>query len=412
MVLGIASKIVILDSVDRNNLLTQVGIHSRSITASYKWLSIDLSGSHPRRFCPFLVAFPSAVMTATLHSLRSDSNSNVLYPRGLLADLDFDFRDNRYPTISSTNPSNPNPSTSTGTQPYRTNFEPHEVSLSAPSVPAAPEQRTQADSQYTQRSLTMLSRQNEPASDLFSSNRDPSQEPQRTSLSYALPMESSRRVVERYSLDNNDQPSPSRASNETRPTLIESVQDTLTGRSRPGTPQALRVVSTGERTSPTFSSALRRPSLSPSNSLPNNAAAQFATIIPLSASPTYTPPVAPNHRTYPQQPTYVTPNPIQTVYTPISPPQEEVCVECAMRDQDMADVDVTSPGVWERVSDVAYEELKQRELDEEANGIVTADDPSRPRVKGGRLTEQNVKLWLSIVSGYPFVTVLSSHPWP
>ena len=66
----------------------------------------------------------------------------------------------------------------------------------------------------------------------------------------------------------------------------------------------------------------------------------------------------------------------------------------------MADVDVTSPGVWERASDVAYEELKQRELDEEANGIVTADDTSWPRVKGGCLTEQNVKLWLRIVSGY------------
>ncbi len=38
-------------------------------------------------------------------------------------------------------------------------------------------------------------------------------------------------------------------------------------------------------------------------------------------------------------------------YTPIIPPQEEVCVECAMRDQDMADVDVTSAGVWERASD-------------------------------------------------------------
>ena len=64
----------------------------------------------------------------------------------------------------------------------------------------------------------------------------------------------------------------------------------------------------------------------------------------------------------------------------------------------MADVDVTSPGVWDRASDAAYEELKQRELDDEANGIITAGDASRPRTKGGRLTEQNIKLWLSIVS--------------
>ena len=326
-------------------------------------------------------------MTATLHSLRNDSNANALYPRGLLADLD--FRDNRYPTVSSANASNPN----TGTPSYGTNFETHKLSLSAPKVPAASEQRTEVNSQI-----------DEPASELFSSNIDPSQDPQRTSLSYALPMESSRRVVERYSLDNNDQSSPSRASNETRPTLIESFQDTLAGRSRPGTPQALRVVSAGERAPPTFPSTLRKPSLSPSISPPNNTTAQFPAIIPLSASPTYTPPVAPNHRAYPQQPTYVTqsitPNPIQTVYTPIPPPQEEVCVECAMRDQDMADVDVTSPGVWERASDAAYEELKHKELNDEVNGIVPADDPSRPRVKGGRLTEQNVKLWLSIVSGY------------
>ena len=325
-------------------------------------------------------------MTATVHSLRNDSNANALYPRGLLTDLD--FRDNRYPTTPS--------SKFNTTQPYRTNFETHKLSLSA----LAPlGQNTQADSQYTQRPS---SHQNEPAPDLFSPITDPSQEPQRTALSYALPMESSRRVVERYSLDNNDQPLSSRVSNETRPTLIESAQDTLTGR-RSGTPQALRVgvVSTGERTSPTFPSTLRNPSLTPSNSPQNNTTTQFPAIIPLSASPTYTPPVAPNHRAYPQQPTYVTratPNPIQTVYTPIPPPQEEVCVECAMRDQDMADVDVTSPGVWERASDGAFEELKQRELDDEANGIITADDPSRPRVRGGRLTEQNVKLWLSIVS--------------
>jgi len=67
-----------------------------------------------------------------------------------------------------------------------------------------------------------------------------------------------------------------------------------------------------------------------------------------------------------------------------------------MRDQDMADVDVTSAGVWERASDGLFEELKQRELEDEANGVVV-DKPTRPRIKGGRLTEQNIKLWLSVV---------------
>lgn len=91
-------------------------------------------------------------------------------------------------------------------------------------------------------------------------------------------------------------------------------------------------------------------------------------------------------------------NPVNPVYSPQPPPQplQEVCVECAMRDQEMADVDVTSPGVWERASDAAFEELKRRELEDEANGIVN-NDPSRPRIRGGRLTEQNLRLWLSIV---------------
>ncbi|KAJ3562979.1 hypothetical protein NP233_g9240 [Leucocoprinus birnbaumii] len=93
-------------------------------------------------------------------------------------------------------------------------------------------------------------------------------------------------------------------------------------------------------------------------------------------------------------------NPVNPVYSPPQPaqapsPPEEVCVECAMRDQEMADVDVTSPGVWERASDAAFEELKKRELEDEANGIVNSD-PSRPRIRGGRLTEQNLRLWLSI----------------
>lgn len=93
-------------------------------------------------------------------------------------------------------------------------------------------------------------------------------------------------------------------------------------------------------------------------------------------------------------------NPVNPVYSPKPPkqPQEEVCVECAMRDQEMADVDVTTPGAWDRASDAAFEDLKRRELEDEANGIVNID-PKRPRIRGGRLTEQNLRLWLSIVRG-------------
>ncbi|THH21349.1 hypothetical protein EW146_g191 [Bondarzewia mesenterica] len=110
--------------------------------------------------------------------------------------------------------------------------------------------------------------------------------------------------------------------------------------------------------------------------------------------------VSPKLRAPAQQPTYITPtsapNPINPVYSPTPPnPMEEVCVECAMRDQDMADVDVTSPGIWERESDVAFHELLRREIDEDTQGIVS-DDPERPRARGGRLTEPNMKLWLSL----------------
>ena len=41
--------------------------------------------------------------------------------------------------------------------------------------------------------------------------------------------------------------------------------------------------------------------------------------------------------------------------------QEEVCLECMMRDQDLADIDVSTPGVWGRASDAGLDELKWRE---------------------------------------------------
>ena len=69
-----------------------------------------------------------------------------------------------------------------------------------------------------------------------------------------------------------------------------------------------------------------------------------------------------------------------------------------MRDQDMADVDVTSPGIWARESDAAYEDLLARELAEEDAGLAppVPEDP-RPRARGGRLSEANLKLWLTLV---------------
>ena len=109
--------------------------------------------------------------------------------------------------------------------------------------------------------------------------------------------------------------------------------------------------------------------------------------------------VSSNPRVQAHQPTYINPpapTPINPVLSSQPLPAEEVCVECAMRDQDMADVDVTSPGIWARESDVHYDELLRRELEEEAMTISTQEQ-QRPRARGGRLTEANLKLWLTMV---------------
>jgi hypothetical protein len=110
--------------------------------------------------------------------------------------------------------------------------------------------------------------------------------------------------------------------------------------------------------------------------------------------------VSSSPRVQAHQPTYINPAPAPTPINPIFTsqplPAEEVCVECAMRDQDMADVDVTSPGVWSRESDVHYYELLRRELEEEAMAV-SPQEQQTPRARGGRLTEANLKLWLTLV---------------
>ncbi|KAL1748678.1 hypothetical protein HDZ31DRAFT_60127 [Schizophyllum fasciatum] len=149
-------------------------------------------------------------------------------------------------------------------------------------------------------------------------------------------------------------------------------------------------------TAPPPNSPVNRPApLSAGASGARNASGSYGASMMASAG--YNPPVSPRPRAYAQQPTYVTP--AAGPSAPQAVPQQnnagEVCLECAMRDQDMADVDVTSPGVWERASDAAYEELKQRDAEEEAAGIVN-DDPNRPRARGGLLSEQNLKIWLTM----------------
>ncbi|KAG8964481.1 hypothetical protein FRC03_001732 [Tulasnella sp. 419] len=102
---------------------------------------------------------------------------------------------------------------------------------------------------------------------------------------------------------------------------------------------------------------------------------------------------------------------------PINVPQmEEVCIECMMRDRDMADVDVTGEKVWERESDIWYEELIAKDLEDEVNARMAGVDletylaqqrrmaeakgeeppKPRPRSKAGLLTEDNLKVWLTM----------------
>lgn len=68
-----------------------------------------------------------------------------------------------------------------------------------------------------------------------------------------------------------------------------------------------------------------------------------------------------------------------------------------MRDRDMAEVDVTSPGVWERESDVWYEELVRREVEEARRGTMASANSNKPRSKGDPLTEANLNVWLTMV---------------
>ena len=91
----------------------------------------------------------------------------------------------------------------------------------------------------------------------------------------------------------------------------------------------------------------------------------------------------------------------------VPPPPEEVCIECMMRDRDMADVVVVGPGVWERESDAHLRDLLEREDEEEcawrernaAELAVPGNKLRAPRraSKGHRLTEQNLKIWLTLV---------------
>ncbi|KAG6900549.1 hypothetical protein C0993_009126 [Termitomyces sp. T159_Od127] len=327
-------------------------------------------------------------MAATLHPSRNDPNThNTIYPgRPFMTEVD--FQDKRYPTlqradIPGAERSGWDNSASSNDGSPRTNKQRSRPRDAAASTRRTEQRANQESVQLLQQPQSRSSATSADVQSLVSQSQSFSQEPSRNTVSYALPS-GSRRVVERYSLDDNSQLAPSGTS--------------VNGVPIPANNDTRNTITLGPAPLP----AGARRSISPSPGIGANGrnTNNDYPIMPLSASPSYNPPVAPKPRAYAQQPTYITPptfTPIQAGYSPRPPQQqEEVCIECAMRDEDMADVDVTSPGVWERESDAAYEELKRREEEDAANGLVTIDDPNRPRARGGRLTEQNLKLWLSV----------------
>jgi hypothetical protein len=352
--------------------------------------------------------------TATAYHLsRPDNGPSTLapYPRGGLPDLD--FKDTRYPLVGSSSMSNRRGSTiPNGPRDFpgwdgasdmarRINGDPHMMNGHS------------AAAQMGAREEEMSEEQLQPG--VINRKAPGQQRPQPSKLEamvqYALPADITRRVVERYSMDENrdDALSPS----PDRPLLPDSPQDEsiTASQHQQGVGQT---ISPG-RPNSMLPASPRHPSLSPASgggAGPSNRESTFAPIIPLSASLSYNAaatlgipvPLSSSPRAYAQQPTYVTPssapNPLQPVYQPNPPPpQEEVCVECAMRDQDMADVDVTSPGVWERESDVLYDDLVRREQEEEHSDVLSNEShkSNRPKAKGGRLTESNLKIWMTMV---------------
>lgn len=231
-------------------------------------------------------------------------------------------------------------------------------------------------------------------------------------VSYASANGGSRQVDDRYANSRDEHSPQAGGSWEVRQGSGEKGKEpTTTPPDQSGRPRSAgQTQPWGDTPAALLPSSPRHPSLpaagvgaGPNN---NNNTNNSSTLVPMSAAPSYNPsssvpiPVSPKPRAYAQHPTYVTPasapNPVNPILSQNPPvPQEEVCIECAMRDQDMADVDVTSPGVWERESDVYYLELCQREAQEEASGEVTPD-PGRPRAKGDLLTEYNLKIWISM----------------
>lgn len=340
-------------------------------------------------------------------SLAAPAHPHPHFPRGL-AISDLDLRDDRYPLISSSRHVPPAAHQGTKTanlisshshshpdamhQPVRgpslpsSDFvtPPFTLASAQPDILVSDERRSmlKPDSQPSQSSPPSVSY---PVDHLRVANSPPSMN--EINLQFFDPSQASQASIGEVSKPppTGDVPSPTQHP----PSL------------QPGSPRQTspRVPRPTEQYIPSRSGAaagqsqgVDLSSLSPNMRMSSAAQYKPAMVVPVTVSS--------NPRVQAHQPTYINPAPAPTPINPVLTsqplPAEEICVECAMRDQDMADVDVASPGIWARESDVHYDELLRRELEEEAMAI-PPQEQQRPRARGGRLTEANLKLWLTMV---------------
>lgn len=350
------------------------------------------------------------------HNLVS-SPQDVYSRRLTVAELD--FKDNRYPTLaahskpypSTSSYSDDRPVTSASRRSYM-DFTPSSNINESPIEWTA--EKLVEDPSVNHRQLRQASQLNESDSQAVSpgSRRPPllSHPSNSNTLSQSIPSGGvSQYERETMSREERSQRMPSTSGGSVEPN--NSAAGFAVQTIDMGQRMSLTLDQFRDRPPSMLPSTPRHPSMAMTGIGAGPSTATLSPIVPLSAGPSYDPvtmqiPISQNPRAYPQQPTYINQPSPKPAYAPAQVPKEEVCIECAMRDQDMADVDVTSPGVWERESDAAYEELYRLESEEDAAGIPHPEN--RPRARGDLLSESHLRAWLSVVSLSSLILVIAT----
>ncbi|KZT10645.1 uncharacterized protein LAESUDRAFT_734470 [Laetiporus sulphureus 93-53] len=318
-----------------------------------------------------------------------------------LSIVDLDLKDNRYPTLGSSPRSIPSVRKSVFSYPERSmdGGVTDGSRGSWVSYPASGSPKSLANEKLDE--VPVEKEQPLPVTSLATKQQTQSSNAEGTLPANAMPSGDSPRLAGRPSREDPPQRRSSKSgSAELRRVAAEIVQSQQNMGQRTSSVRPLQ-----GQLGPMLPPAPRHPSIPVAGIGAGPSGSPALATIPMSATPSFSPSamqvhISPKPRASAQYPTYITPpsgqDPLHAAYAPPQIPKEEVCVECAMRDQDMADVDVTSPGAWERESDAAYEELVHREREEEASGVPRLQSSSRPRARGQPLSEENLRIWLSI----------------